>query len=125
MFHQAHTQAYGFAQQDNSIEIVNLRVTGFGTLEGQTVSLQQKATLSFRPTARRRVWTMRAGEWCMAQAYVLGGTSGSNPRRVHGPSVVDLPTSTLLVPPDWVCSLTDTGDLVLTQGWREWTGPAH
>ena len=124
-FHQAHTDAYGFAQRDNSIEVVNVRVTGVGVLEAQTAPSEQSVTRSFAHTASRRIWASEAGEWHRAEAYALMDKSDSKVRRVHGPSLIDLPTSTVLVPSGWMCSLTEAGDLSLARGEREGTTAPH
>ena len=124
-FHQAHSDTYGFAQTGNSVEIVNLRVTGIGVLEGQTAPAEQGGQVWFAPAGPRRIWSNGAGNWLLAQSYVLAAKGHSILRGVRGPSLVDLPTSTLLVPPGWVCSVTDVGDLLLVHDPREEPPPTQ
>jgi N-methylhydantoinase A len=127
-FHAAHMEAYGFAQRGSPVEIVHLSVTAVGVLEGQTPHADDSSTpVSFAPTAPRQIWLDRATDWRAAESYVLADTSRSRPtlRRVKGPGLVDLPTSTLLVPAGWVCSVTDAGDLLLAQRVRKRVPPAH
>jgi N-methylhydantoinase A len=114
-FHQAHIGAYGFAQASNPVEIVNLRVTGVGVLKGQTAPSDDGGQMCLAPTAARPIWTNGATDWHMAQSYVLADTSSQKLRAVTGPSLIDLPTSTLLVPDGWMCSVTEAGDLLLAR----------
>jgi N-methylhydantoinase A len=113
-FHEAHSDAYGFAQRASPVEIVHLRVTAIGVLEGQDASAERTSMpAAFTPTAARKLWLDEATGWRTAASYALA-ESGSV-RELDGPGVVDLPTSTLLVPPGWTCSITDSGDLLLAQ----------
>jgi N-methylhydantoinase A len=114
-FHQAHAGTYGFAQTSNPVEIVNLRVTGVGVLEGQTVPSDDGGQVYLAPIAPRPIWTNGTTDWHMAQTYVLADTSSQKLRAVTGPSLIDLPTSTLLVPDGWMCSVTEAGDLLLAR----------
>ena len=78
------------------------RVTAVGVLEGQAARADYVATpVHFAPTAPRQVWLDGATAWCSAGSYVLTDRTrrGETLRRVEGPGLVDLPTSTLLVPP--------------------------
>jgi N-methylhydantoinase A len=113
-FHEAHRQAYGFAQADSSVEIVHLRITAFGALGVPNVKTDDASSgFSLSLTARRQVWLDSGMGWRIAEAYVLADNSDSNVRHMRGPALVDLPTSTLLVPGDWECSVTNAGDLLL------------
>jgi N-methylhydantoinase A len=114
-FHQAHVGAYGFAQTSNPVEIVNLRVTGVGVLKGQTAPSDDGGEMCLAPTTPRPIWTNGAADWHKAQSYVLADTSSQKLRAVTGPSLIDLPTSTLLVPDGWMCSVTEAGDLLLAR----------
>ena len=121
-FHAAHTEAYGFAQLGSEVEIVNLRVAAIGVVEGQVARADYVSTpVSFAATAPRQLWLERAAEWRLAGSYVLADRSSDRPTlaRVQGPSLVDLPTSTLLIPPEWECSVTNAGDLLLARRERK------
>jgi N-methylhydantoinase A len=125
-FHAAHAEAYGFAQHGSPVEIVHLRVTAVGVLEGQTGRTNDGATpISFVPTARRQIWLDGATGWRTAESYVLADRSHPSLHRVQGPALFDLPTSTLLVPPGWVCSITSEGDLLLARRARRRAPPTH
>jgi N-methylhydantoinase A len=121
-FHEAHTQTYGFAQPASPVQIVHLRVTAVGVLEGQAARADYRATpMSLVRAVPRQLWLEGAKDWRTAQSYVLADRGGGrkNSRRVQGPTVVDLPTSTVLVPLGWVGSVTDAGDLLLARATRK------
>lgn len=113
-FHEAHADAYGFAQRASPAEIVHLRVTAVGVLEGQDASAERTSMpAAFTPTAARKLWLDEAKGWRTAASYAPAETGAL--REFDGPGIVDLPTSTLLVPPGWTCSITEAGDFLLTR----------
>jgi N-methylhydantoinase A len=117
-FHEAHMEAYGFNQPDSEVEVVNLRVVAIGVVEGQTAGSDFIATpLSFAATAPRKIWLDEAAEWRSAASYVLVEQNEGPARltRVKGPALIDMPTSTVFVPPVWDCSAKGS-DLLLTRG---------
>jgi N-methylhydantoinase A len=117
-FHEAHEEAYGFAQRGTPVEIVHLRTTAIGVLNGQGArATQADVPVSFAPTASRKVWLDQATEWHIAGCYSLvdGKSGDGNVFEVKGPSLIDLHTNTVLVPPRWECSVANSGDLVLAR----------
>jgi N-methylhydantoinase A len=116
-FHEAHMEAYGFNQPDSEVEVVNLRVTAIGVVEGQAPPRDYAATpVSFVATASRQVWLDEAAEWRPAASYVLAEhDDAARLTCVKGPALIDLPTSTVFVPPVWDCSASGS-DLLLTRG---------
>jgi N-methylhydantoinase A len=115
-FHEAHSDAYGFAQQASAVEIVHLRVTAVGVLEGQDAHKNECAQpAAFAPAAPRKLWIDEAAGWRTAGSYVLAEAGAGAMREMDGPGIVDLPTSTLLVPPGWACSITESGDFLLAR----------
>jgi N-methylhydantoinase A len=117
-FHEAHEEAYGFAQRGTPMEIVHLRTTAIGVLNDQGArATQADVPISFAPIASRKVWLDRATEWHTASCYSLvdGKSDDGNVFAVKGPSLIDLHTNTVLVPPGWECSIANSGDLVLVR----------
>jgi N-methylhydantoinase A len=127
-FHAAHMQTYGFAQRASPVQIVHLRVTAVGVLEGQAARAEHATRpVSFVRAAPRQIWLEEATDWRKAQSYALaeGRAGRQNSRRVLGPALVDLATSTVLVPAGWSCSLTDAGDLLLARPTRRRVPRTH
>jgi N-methylhydantoinase A len=88
-FDEAHADRYGYADPDAELELVTVRVAA--ALPGAEVP-----AASAQPAERRGTRRARFGdEW--HQAIVLGPGSGE----ILGPAVVELPGSTLVVPPGW------------------------
>ena len=117
-FHDAHMEAYGFNQPDCEVELVNLRVTAVGVVEGQAARSDYATTpVSFVAATPRQIWVDEADEWRSAGSYTLAQQNDepAGLTRVQGPALIDLPTSTVLVPPFWDCS-ADGSDLLLTRG---------
>jgi N-methylhydantoinase A len=103
-FEAIHEVRYGYHDSDQALELVTLRVSA--TLAGADVSLseadepeqvergEREATLDGE---RITFSTMRG--------LVPSGTE------IEGPCVVELPESTLLVPPGWAGEVDDTGTI--------------
>jgi N-methylhydantoinase A len=116
-FHDAHMEAYGFNQPECEVEVVNLRVTAVGVVKGQAARTDYAATpASFVARAPRQIWDHGAEEWRSATSYMLAEQHDAPTRAasVKGPALIDLPTSTVLVPPCWDCS-AEGNDLLLTR----------
>jgi len=73
--------------------------------------------VSFVAATPRQIWVDEADEWRSAGSYTLAQQNDepAGLTRVQGPALIDLPTSTVLVPPFWDCS-ADGSDLLLTRG---------
>ena len=96
-FDRAHADRYGYADPDAELELVTLRVAA--ALPGAEVP-----AASVDPAQRRGTRRARFGdEW--HDATVLGSGSGD----VAGPAIVELPGSTLVVPPGWSGSADASG----------------
>ncbi len=97
-FDRLHCERYGYHDPEAELELVTVRVAV--ALPGAN---PQPATPAPAPErAGRRVHL--GGTWC--DARVLGGGSAG----IEGPAIVELPGSTLVVPPGW--SGTADGDAV-------------
>lgn len=88
-FDEAHAERYGYADDDAELELVTVRVAA--TLPGAEPPTAAAPPAGLRGTRRARF----GDEWC--DAVILGPGAGD----VAGPAVVELPGSTLVVPPGW------------------------
>jgi N-methylhydantoinase A len=99
-FERLHEERYGYKDPDQTLELVTIRVTA--TSGGADVSLSGEQD----EVRRRRREATLAGE--RIELEVLSGAA-----EVKGPAVVELPESTVLVPPGWRGDVDGTGTLKL------------
>jgi len=101
-FEERHHERYGYHDADQELELVTLRVSA--TMSGAEVSLQEAAG----ELTRGRRQAILDGE--ERELDVLRGTPEPG-TEIAGPAVVELPESTLLVPPGWGGEVDDTGTI--------------
>ena len=101
-FEAVHEERYGYRDAEQELELVTLRVSA--TVPGADVSLQDAGGRMER--GRRRA--IVGGD--ELELEVLRGTPASG-TEIAGPAVVELPESTLLVPPGWSGTVDDTGTI--------------
>jgi N-methylhydantoinase A len=99
-FERLHEERYGYKDPDQTLELVTIRVTA--TTGGADVSLSGEQD----EVRRRRREATLDGE--RIELEVLSGAA-----EVKGPAVVELPESTVLVPPGWSGAVDEAGTLRL------------
>jgi N-methylhydantoinase A len=103
-FEALHEERYGYSDPDQPLELVTLRVSA--TMPGAEVSLQEAGGECGRG---RRHAVLRGEEH---ELDVLRGTPEPG-TDLSGPAVVELPESTLLVPPEWSGTVDEAGTIHL------------
>jgi N-methylhydantoinase A len=107
-FESLHCERYGYRDSEQRLELVTIRVSA--SLPGADVSLDGMHDQGELERGRR--------------AATLGGVEiefevlrGSPPpaTKIQGPAVVELPESTLLVPPGWSGQVDDSGTIRLNR----------
>ncbi len=109
-FEALHEERYGYRDDDQELELVTLRVSA--TLPGAEVSLDEAGDGDGELERGRRTATLDGEEIELA---VLRGTPPPG-TAIEGPAVVELPESTLLVPPGWSGEVDDTGTIHVRTG---------
>jgi N-methylhydantoinase A len=108
-FHAAHEQRYGYAMEDEPVELVSARVIA-------TVAVR-RPPLRAQPAAgdpgRERRRANFDGEW--VQADVLPGDRLGAGGRVAGPAIVEFREATCVVRPGWAGEVDAAGNLVLAR----------
>jgi len=106
-FHAEHQRRYGYRMDDEPVELVNLRLVA--TVPGDKPRLREGPPPPTVPCGRRRA--SFDGDWhevdVVDRADLGAGSS------VHGPAVVELAESTLLVRPGWRGTVDQAGALIL------------
>ena len=103
-FDDAHDERYGYSDPDADLELVTVRVAVAGAPAELPARLGAGAE-----GAQSRQATFD-GE--RLKAAVVRGV----PEELDGPAIVELPESTLVVPPGWSCHTADDGTLVMELG---------
>ena len=105
-FEAEHNDRYGYIDSDQPLELVTVRVTA--TTPGAEVALAGSHE-GGELRHRRRAATLDRQR---AQLDVLSGTPPPG-TSIRGPAVIELPESTVLVPPGWSGAVDDTGTIRL------------
>jgi N-methylhydantoinase A len=106
-FEALHEERYRYRDADQELELVTLRVSA--TMPGADVSVGEAGDGDRGNEVERttRTATLDGEEIELA---VLSGTPPPG-TAIEGPAVVELPESTLLVPPGWAGEVDDTGTI--------------
>jgi N-methylhydantoinase A len=107
-FEREHEERYGYRDSEQELELVTIRVTA--TAEGTDVELAGEDSEPEPERSTREA--ILGGE--RVELEVLRGIPGPGVQ-VDGPAVVELPESTLLVPPGWAAEVDDTGTIKMTR----------
>jgi N-methylhydantoinase A len=124
-FHETHEAAYGFRSEGAQIEIVNVRVKVRGSLKVRPRARLQRTRSSLRlvQVGRRSVLLGRGSQEADVPVLRSQPTVGSATesravgpvRNGRGPTLIDLPTTTVFVPPGWSFAVTAQGDVRLSR----------
>jgi N-methylhydantoinase A len=104
-FHTLHRQRFSYANPDDAVEIVTVRVTAIGRLA--TV----EETLPDKPTERRGVSSRPmfiGGAWRSVDVHRRRELDGA----IVGPALIEEEYTTVLVGDGWTCGPVRTGELV-------------
>jgi N-methylhydantoinase A len=96
-FERAHEERYGYADPDSALELVTVRVAV--ALDPAALPPSDSPEAEERGTRQARF----AGE--VHYAKIVRGV----PETLDGPAIVELPESTVVVPPGWRCGATAGG----------------
>jgi N-methylhydantoinase A len=108
-FEREHEERYGYRDAEQELELVTIRVTA--TAAGVEVELAQAGEESdVKRTKRKATFGGERIELEVLRGIPAPGT------QLEGPGVVELPESTVLVPPGWRSEVDDTGTLRLRRG---------
>jgi N-methylhydantoinase A len=112
-FHALHEQLYGHSFPDVTVELVNARVTGQGTLPSPAMrwNWSRRAPSAPRGGVRRQVYFHELGEF--VDTLVLRREEIESGESIDGPAVIHQVDSTVLVPPGLAASAHETGSLIL------------
>jgi N-methylhydantoinase A len=112
-FHRLHEELYGHSFDDIPVELVNVRVKGFGRRAEPPMwwdwgSLGESAE---QLASTRRVYFQEIGERVEAKVLLRHALRAGD--AIDGPAVIHQLDSTVLVPPGFVAEPLESGSLVL------------
>ena len=109
-FHAAHEQRYGYRMDDESVELVNLRLIATVPVERPE---PEEPPAEGEPEPGRREANFD-GEW--REVPVLDREEMGEGSEVAGPAIVEFKESTCVVRPGWRGAVDGVGTLVLEKG---------
>ncbi len=110
-FETEHEERYGYRDADQELELVTIRVTA--TSAGVDVELAgDDDSPDLDHTSRQATLNGERIELEVLHGIPRPGTEQ------NGPAVVELPESTLLIPPGWTSEVDDTGTIHMTRSER-------
>src|SRR5262249_50688208 len=113
-FHEAHNLAYGHAEPAAPIELVNLRLTGFGILRRAAPEVEEALCEPHEPApvSEGRLFLDRRIGFLNCRHFDREGLSAG--ARIRGPALIHQLDSTVLVMPDHVARTLAGGVLSIT-----------
>lgn len=109
MFHRRHSEVYGYAAENEPIELVNLRLRAIGAISKPSLTGQ----LTFGEPEKkgsRRVYFETNGVWTDTPVYERGDGWISG---FDGPAIVEQYDSTTVVYPGWRAEMDGIGNILL------------
>ncbi|MCW4049400.1 MAG: hydantoinase/oxoprolinase family protein [Candidatus Bathyarchaeota archaeon] len=106
-FHEKHREVYGYAAEDEPLEVVNAKLRVIGLLDKPSLK-ENKERIGDTEMETRRVYFESTG-WVDAEVYQRGSLDG-----VHvGPAIVEQYDSTTVIYPGWSYVPDRLGNLIL------------
>jgi N-methylhydantoinase A len=102
-FHDRHRQTYGHANPNETVQLVNLRLTALG--RSPELTFRQHGGAS-RPRRERPAWFAATGFANCPVHWRDGLASGTS---LAGPAIVEALDTTIVVPPGWTARVDERG----------------
>jgi N-methylhydantoinase A len=110
-FHEVHERVFAVKEPGQRIECLYWKGRATVKLPNPALAAgSRNGGPPASPTGRRDTW-WGTGEPRAVDIYL--GESMSVGDRVEGPAIVELPTTTIVVYPDWSCEVTESGAFML------------
>jgi N-methylhydantoinase A len=120
LFHDRHEQLYGFAERQEDVELMSLRVAAIGRRESLELGNDNEGALGEAvPKGTREVYLRSAGTKVPVPIYE--GSTIPVGRVIKGPAVVEEPTTTIFVPEYFDIELDQSGSYFMVAKGFDWT----
>jgi N-methylhydantoinase A len=122
-FHNLHEKAYGHSAKDEPTMVVNVRVTGIGDIPKPRLRRTRDPKTTLTGDAHRKVYFSESGGFVDTPVYLRASLTNSGV--VAGPAVIEEMDSTTVIPPAFLASVDEQGNLRISRVKREThPGPA-
>jgi len=111
-FHEKHRQTYGHDNPAEAVQIVNLRLTAIGRLEGMRLRQVATGTGDARKGSRS-VWFRGDGR---IDCAIYDRANLAADAMVSGPAVIEAVDATIVIPPRWRATVNADGHLIMEAG---------
>ncbi len=107
-FHTKHTEVYGYAEEDEPVEVVNAKLRVIGLLDSPRLKEKESRGVS-KPRETRRVFFESDNMWHDTGVYDRVGLGSE----AIGPAIIEQYDSTTVIYPGWSFKPDKFGNLVL------------
>ncbi|MGH2750317.1 MAG: hydantoinase/oxoprolinase family protein [Actinomycetota bacterium] len=108
-FHEAHDKRFGYRMEDESVEVVSVRLTA--TIAFEMPDLVESRESEQTSGDKRRI--NLDGQWIETPVYARSELGRGHD--LEGPCIVEFEEATAVVRPEWSGTIDDVGTLVLTR----------
>jgi N-methylhydantoinase A/oxoprolinase/acetone carboxylase beta subunit len=113
-FHSRHQAEYGHGFADSPIEIVNIRMTGVGTMPKIAAPTRQEGKAPDAAALRVGTCVFRvSGELRPFETTYYDRDNLSFETSINGPAIIVQTDTTIVVPPDWVATIETGENMIL------------
>lgn len=114
-FHVEHDRTFGYSSAESPIECLAVRIAALGrTRKPDLATTGRSATGQERPSGSRDTWSSARGE--LVDTPVYAGEQLFAGFQTPGPAIVELPTTTIVVPEDFDLIVDQRGAFLLCAG---------
>jgi N-methylhydantoinase A len=107
-FHAQHAQRFSYANPEDAVELVTLRLAAIGRMARPRISAEAPLSTTGSGAGRRRVYVN--GQWQNVATWRREAIGGS--RKIFGPAIVEEDYTAIYVAPGWSLRLGRDGHLV-------------
>ncbi|MFC4625236.1 hydantoinase/oxoprolinase family protein [Daeguia caeni] len=113
-FHARHEELYTYAERQSTVEVVNLESTIYGKIEKLRVpQYPAGGNIDQALKGHRDAIFDQSGKATRTPVY--DGAKFGAGDTIHGPAIIEEVTTTIVIEPDWTCTLHESGSYLLTR----------
>ena len=115
-FHARHGEIYGYSDEGEPVELVNLRLRAVGVIKKPELKEASRGSVQPSPSGTRNVYFEGPNTWVETPVYERSGLGSGS--AFQGPAIVEQYDSTTIVHPGWNVKVSRLGVLNLRRGSR-------